>query len=129
MSIRSQFSADRSVCNIIVTGQFDISQATCFEDALHEIPPSVDIIRINLKDMLSSDASFLSSILLLREKNPSTIIELYNCSKTLVRRFNMAGVDRLVRLRLASDGHQEDDIISGKNETDADRGSHEGTSD
>jgi len=107
MPIRVMLCADGSVYKISIIGQFDVSHSTHFEDVLQEIPQSVDVIRIDLKDMMSSDASFMSSVLLLREKYPAVIIELFNCSKSIARRFAMAGIDRLIRVRLAANDQLE----------------------
>lgn len=122
MSIRTTLSADGSVCNIKITGAFDVALSTHFEDTLSTIPISVDIIRINLKEMTSFDASFLSSVLLVREKYLSTIIELFNCSKNHARRFSMAGLDKLVRVRLGTDIHQEDQDQNQSDDADEGKG-------
>ena len=108
MPISTTTSGDGSVYTLKITGHFDVTLSTSFADLMDLIPERVDVIRIDLAEMLSSDASFLSSILLLRDHHASARIEVFNCSKSLARRFAMAGVDRLVQVSLSARDHQDD---------------------
>ncbi len=102
MSIRTTLSVDGSVFNFELGGAFDINLSLQMQDLINTVPKTVKLIRINMLEVAKMDASIFTTLLLLhREKNNSTAIEIINCDRALARRLSISGLDRLLRVKLS----------------------------
>lgn len=103
MSIKTTLSSDGSAINITFSGVFDINESIKIQDIINTLEKPVKIIRIDLQEVTSVDSSVFSSLLLIYyEMNYHAKIELINCDRALARQFSLAGLDRLVTIRLSS---------------------------
>ncbi|NOY65781.1 MAG: hypothetical protein GXP13_00035 [Gammaproteobacteria bacterium] len=67
------------------------------------MPDSVKCIRVDMQNIDHIETAVFSALLLLhREKKSSVMIELFNCSKSLVQRFTLAGINRLVTIKMSN---------------------------
>jgi len=103
MPVETSISADGSVLNIVLSGEFDINHSMQIQDVISSFPDSVKLIRLDLEAVSRIDATIFSTLLLLYfEKESNARIELINCSKALVQRLSMAGLDRLMNVRMST---------------------------
>lgn len=102
MSIKTTLSQDGSAINFAISGLFDINISLKMKNDINKIGSSVKIIRIDCQDVTGLDSSVFSSLLLIYEKNSSARLELVNCDRALAHRFSLAGLDRLLTIRLSS---------------------------
>jgi len=103
MSIKTTLSSDGSVINIAFSGVFDINESVKIQDTINALDKPVKIIRIDMQQVTGIDSSVFSSLLLIYyEMNYHAKIELINCDRALAQKFSLAGLDRLVTIRLSS---------------------------
>jgi len=104
MSIETSLSSDERVFSFTLSGDFDINQSLKMQDIIDSVPPTVKHIRIDMQHIAQIETSIFSTLLLLyREKDTSIGIELFNCSKALVQRLTLAGLNRLITLRMSNE--------------------------
>jgi anti-anti-sigma factor len=112
MPVETSLSSDGSVLNIVLSGVFDINRSLQIQDNIDSFPDTVRVIRIDLEAVTSIDATIFSTLILLYfEKERKARIELINCDKTLARRLSLAGLDRLITIRMSATRteHNSDD--------------------
>lgn len=108
MTIKTTLSNDGSVINFAFSGVFDINKSLKIQDDVKNMGSEVSIIRIDCQDVTGLDSSVFSSLLLIYHEMNNAKIELVNCDRALAHRFSMAGLDRLMTIRLsASTGRLE----------------------
>jgi anti-anti-sigma factor len=103
MSIETTLSDDGSFIKFHLKGVFDINRSLQLQDMVDSLPDSVELILIDLENVTRIDTSIFSTLLLLyyRKENHSRI-EVLNCDKALAHRLSLAGLDRLITIRLGS---------------------------
>ena len=104
MPVDTTLSPDASVLNIVLSGEFDIDRSLQIQEIIESLPDSVRRILIDLDNVTSIDSTIFSTLLLLYfEKERQARIELINCDKSLARRLTLAGLDRLITIRMSCD--------------------------
>ncbi len=103
MPVESSLSSDGSVLNLVLSGVFDINRSLQLQDIISSFPDTVRVIRIDLQAVTSMDATIFSTLILLHfEKDRRSSIELINCDKPLARRLSLAGLNRLITIRMSA---------------------------
>jgi len=103
MPLKTTLSDDGRAIDIAFSGSFDINKSLQIQEIIKELDPTVKTIRIDLQQVTAIDSSVFSTLLLIYyEKNTNAKIEITNCSKTLAHRFSLAGIDRLLTIRLSA---------------------------
>ncbi len=102
MPVETSLSSDGSVLNILLSGEFDINRSLQVQDIINAFPDTVRVIRIDLEGVTKIDATIFSTLILLYfDKERNARIELINCDKALARRLTLAGLDRLITIRMS----------------------------
>jgi len=102
MSIETTLSDDGSFIIFHLQGVFDINRSLQLQDIVDSLPDSIESIFIDLENVTHIDASIFSTLLLLYyQKDNHSRIEVLNCSKALARRLSLAGLDRLITIRMS----------------------------
>lgn len=108
MAIKVTLSNDGSVIQVILSGVLGINQMMKIQDAIAKVSTPIKVIRIDLQDVTQIDSSVFSSLMLIYfEKNSTTKLELINCSRAMAHQFSLAGLDRLMTIRLDSSPARE----------------------
>ena len=103
MSIETTISKDGSFIKFHLKGVFDINRSLQVQDIVDSLPDTIDLIYIDLAEVSRIDAAIFSTLLLLYyQKDEHSRIEVLNCSKSLARRLSLAGLDRLIKIRLSA---------------------------
>jgi len=104
MTITTSLSSDGRVYNFTLSGEFEINQSLQIQDLINSVPDSVRYIRLDMKDVTRIDTSIFSTLLLLyHDKDSSLNIEVFNCDKVLAQRLTLAGLNRLITIRMSED--------------------------
>lgn len=103
MSIETTISEDGSFIKFHLKGVFDINRSLQVQDIVDSLPDTIDLIYIDLAEVSRIDAAIFSTLLLLYyQKDAHSRIEVLNCNKSLARRLSLAGLDRLIKIRLSA---------------------------
>ena len=104
MAIKTSLSFDESVFNIALSGNFDIHQSLKMQDIIESVPDTVKYIRVDMQNIGQIETAIFSTLLLLyRENESSRKLEIFNCSKSLVQRLTLAGLNRLINIRMSEE--------------------------
>ena len=122
MPVETSLSSDGSVLNIVLSGVFDINRSLQIQDTIDSYPDTISVIRIDLEAVTSIDATIFSTLILLYfEKERKARIELINCDKSLGRRLSLAGLDRLITIRMSASKTEPESINAEEKDASKDR--------
>jgi anti-anti-sigma factor len=122
MPVETSLSSDGSVLNIVLSGVFDINRSLQIQDTIDSYPDTVRVIRIDLEAVSRIDATIFSTLILLYfEKERKARIELINCDKALARRLSLAGLDRLITIRMSATRTEPESIDAEEKDSSKDR--------
>lgn len=103
MPIQTSISSDGSVFNFTLSGDFDINHSLQIQDTINTLPHSVRLVRIDMQDVITLDTAIFATLLLLYyDKDSSVKVEVFNCAKALAQRLSLAGLDRLITIRMSA---------------------------
>ncbi len=103
MSIKTTLSSDGCVLTFAFSGIFDINKSIKIQEDIKNLGGDIKIIRIDCEQVRGLDSSVFSSLLLIyHEMDNHAKIELVNCDRALAHRFSLAGLDRLMTVRLSA---------------------------
>jgi anti-anti-sigma factor len=103
MSIKTTLSSDGCVLTFAFSGIFDINKSIKIQEDIKKLGSDIKIIRIDCEQVRGLDSSVFSSLLLIyHEMDNHGKIELVNCDRALAHRFSLAGLDRLMTVRLSA---------------------------